>query len=488
VTWEQFAQACPQEDVVFGMGGRRCAAGGLVALLGMVCAVPAYAGPVRVVEAERMDSAAGVVVHARAAAGGRALELRPTHSARTRIDSPAVGEVVLRARAAGCGSSRSLAVSVDGIARGSVTPRRRWRDLRVKLALAPGSHKIEVAFTGPKRKRCRVLIDRLRLNAPKPAPAPAPVLVRQEAPVEPVRRVPLGAAVQHGYIFKDASFDAAFRREFASLTPENEMKMSVLQPQRDKWNFRPADDLVAYARKHGKAVRGHALVFGAANPPWADRLLLAADAEKALRDHIFKVVGRYEEDVREWDVVNEALDEHGQYRANGWMNTLGPRYVELAFRFAREADPTAKLIYNEYEADLAGTKRDATAHLVRTLKQKGLIDGVGLQMHRSLADAPTREQLEDTLRLYESMGLEVQITEMDVLAGGDTSLIDRLTLQAGAFRRAAEACAAVVACTRFTVWGVSDKYSWLGADQLPVLLDSSFAAKPALGAVREVLG
>jgi endo-1,4-beta-xylanase len=266
------------------------------------------------------------------------------------------------------------------------------------------------------------------------------------------------------------------------------MKMSVLQPQRDKWNFRPADDLVAYARKHGKAVRGHALVFGDADPPWTERLLLATEAEKALREHITTVVNRYKHHVREWDVVNEALDERGQYRSNGWLSTLGPRYVELAFRFAREADPTAKLIYNEFDADVAGVKRDATAKLVRTLKAKGLVDGVGLQMHRSLADAPSREKLEETLRLYEAMGLDVQITEMDVIAGGDTSLIDRLNIQAGAFRRAAEACAAVAACSRFTVWGVSDKYSWLGAKELPLLFDANFAAKPALGAVREVLG
>ncbi len=122
------------------MGGRRCAAGGLAALLGMVFAAPASAGPVRVVEAEKMDSASGVVVHAPAAVGKRALELRPTHSARTNVDSAAVGEVVLRARAAGCGSSRSLSVSVDGGVPRKVTPRRRWREQRLKLALSSYHH------------------------------------------------------------------------------------------------------------------------------------------------------------------------------------------------------------------------------------------------------------------------------------------------------------------------------------------------------------
>jgi endo-1,4-beta-xylanase len=468
------------------MGGRPRAAGGLAALLGIVCAVPAYAGPVRVVEAEQMDSATGVVVQAAQAAGGRALELRPSHSARTQVDSAAVGAVVVRARATGCGKARSLSVRVDGGEAKAVTPRRRWREQRVAVPLAAGSHRIEVAFDGANRTRCRVLVDRLRLAAPRRREAPP--LIRQADAVQPARHVPLGAAVQHDYLFKDAAFEAAYRREFVSLTPENEMKMTWVQPERGEWNFFAADTLVEYAEKNGKAVRGHALVFGTATPSWVSRLLLADEGEKALREHILTVVGRYKRSVREWDVVNEALDEHGRYRSNPWLQLLGPRYVELAFRFAREADPTAKLIYNEYEADVAGVKRDATTNLVRGLKAKGLIDGVGLQMHRSLADAPSRAALEETLRLYESMGLEVQITEMDVLAGGDTSAVDRLNIQATAYRRAAEACAAVAACSRFTVWGVSDKYSWLGANELPLLLDGNFAAKPALGAVRSVLG
>lgn len=473
-----------------GMGGRRRAAGGLAALLGVLVTAPAYAGPVRVVEAERMDSAAGVIVYARNAVGNRAMALRPSHSARTRVHSAAVGQVVLRVRASGCGETRWIAVQVDGGTPRRVRPPLRWREKRVKLSLAPGSHRIEVTFSGPKRKGCRALVDRLRLPAPKKKKnkAEAPVLVRKPAAPAPIRHVPLGAAVQHSYIFGDSTFDAALRREFVSLTPENEMKMHVLQPQRGEWNFKPADDIVAHARRHGMAVRGHALIFGDADPLWVDRLLLADEAEKAMREHISAVIGRYKHHVREWDVVNEALDEHGSHRANAWLRTLGPKYVEMAFRMAREADPKAKLIYNEYMADTAGVKRDATVALVRGLKEQGLVDGVGLQMHRSLADAPTREQVEETLRIYEAMGVEVQITEMDVVAGGETSLVDRLNIQAEAYRRVAEACAAVLACTRFTVWGVTDKYSWRGADQLPLLLDANFAAKPALGAVRSVFG
>lgn len=472
------------------MGGRTSAVGGLTALLLMASVTPAVAGAaVRVVEAEKMRSAAGVVVKASQAAGGRALELRPDGSATAHVTSPAVGAVVLRARARGCGKAKRLTVRVDGGVPHAVVPKVRWREQRVELALPAGPHRIAVSFAGSRSRRCRAQVDRLRLPAPRrkkrAAVAPAPAV----APTAPAgRHVPLGASLQHQYLVKDPAFETAFRREFVSFTPENEMKMSWMQPEKGEWNFEAADELVRYAGRHGKAVRGHALVFGSATPPWVKRILFANEAEEELRRHIYTVVGRYKHHVREWDVVNEALDIHGRYRYNPWYEKLGGRYVELAFRFAREADPGAKLFYNEFEADTAGLKRDATVNLVRGLKEKGLIDGVGIQMHRTLADAPTREQVEETLRIYEAMGLQVQITEMDVLAKGDTSLVDRLIIQADAYRRAATACAAVSACTRFTVWGVTDKYSWMGADQMPLLLDGNYAAKPALGAVREVLG
>lgn len=449
-------------------------------------AAPASGAPVRVVQGEGMQVRAGAVVRDAQAAGGRAVALRPAGVASATFVSDAFGAVVLRVRASRCERARSLSVSVDGGARHAIVPRAGWHEQRVRLALPAGRHAVEVAYTGPRRSRCRALVDRLRLPAPRPA---KPAVEAPPAPAAtPLRRpVPLGASVQARH-FDDPGYEAAFRREFASMTPENEMKMEIIQPQPGVFNFGPADELVTRARQAGKAVRGHALVFGTQTPPWVGRLLLPSDAEAALRDHITTVMEHFDEDVREWDVVNEALGPDGSYRSNPWFDKLGPRYVELAFRIAREVDPKATLVYNEFAADVSGIKRDATANLVRGLKEKGLVDAVGLQMHHSLATAPTREALESTMRMYEQMGVQVQVTEMDVIAGGPGALSDRLNIQADAYRRAAETCAAVRACTRFTVWGVSDAYSWMGVDELPLLLDASNQPKPALAAVRDVLG
>jgi GH35 family endo-1,4-beta-xylanase len=115
------------------------------------------------------------------------------------------------------------------------------------------------------------------------------------------------------------------------------------------------------------------------------------------------------------------------------------------------------------------------------------LDGVGLQAHTHIAGYTDEPTLVSTMRRFQTMGLEVQITEMDV---GTTSLLDvaragRLQRQALAYSAAARACNAVVACTRFTTWGFTDRVSWLGANALGLLFDGAYHPKPSFAAVRK---
>jgi endo-1,4-beta-xylanase len=466
------------------VAGKLGAAVGAAALF-MMCGT-ARADPARVLEAEAMKASGGAVVRAASAAGGKVLVLRPRGRAVGSVATPAVTSVFVRARRSRCGGRVAFHVSVAGRSR-TLRPGGRWHEHRLALTLPAGTHAARVSFKRARVRACRVLLDRITFTAaPAPAPAPPP-----PAAPEPLRRVPLGASVIEEKLRTDLLYEAALRREFASLTPENEMKMEWLQPERGRWNFEAADRLVAYAQAHGKEVRGHALVFGKQTPPWVGRLLLPDDAAKALKEHITTVMHRYRGRVSTWDVVNEALADDGAYRPNAWHDKLGDRYVDLAFQYARAADPAAHLVYNEFDAEIGNAKRTAVMGLVRRLKAAGLIDGVGLQLHTDATKAPSHAQLLETMRLYEAMGVGVEITEMDVLSKGDgkpDTLAARLTRQADVYAVAATACAEVPACSRLTVWGVSDRYSWMGIDQLPLLLDAEFRPKPALAAVRQVIG
>src|SRR5207248_1911543 len=82
------------------------------------------------------------------------------------------------------------------------------------------------------------------------------------------------------------------------------------------------------------AGRGHNLAWWSANPTWLTTLPYSRDQLIAiLHDHITTVVGRYKGKVAQWDVVNEPLSR------GFWSDNIGPEYIDMAFRWAHEADP-----------------------------------------------------------------------------------------------------------------------------------------------------
>jgi endo-1,4-beta-xylanase len=466
--------------------GRGAVIATLVVAATSASASTARAGDVqRVIEGESLRGVGAVVVRDARAAGGRALLIAPGGTASRAVETGAVRTVVVRGRRRGCG--RRLQLSVDGATPVTIRLAARLRDRRARVSLAPGRHVLRISSPGRRRpRRCGVAVDRLRLRAPAApiAPAPAPVA----AP--PTARVPLGTSAQLQHIREDPAYTGALLGGFTSLSPENELKMEWTHPQKDVWDFAAADALVDFAGAHGLALRGHTLIFGAQTPPWVGRELFPSAIEAALVEQVRTVMARYKYRIRVWDVVNEALDDGGYYHSNPFSMAMGTRYVDRAFEVARETDPTARLYYNEINAEAPGRKRDAVVALVDRLRQKHLIDGVGLQLHAAVGHAPTKAMLVETMRIYEAMGLEVQITEMDVDVVSDQTerpLEDRLAEQTAIYRDAAQACNEVPACKRFTVWGVTDRYSWLGADRRPLLLDADYQPKPALDAVRQGL-
>ena len=340
--------------------------------------------------------------------------------------------------------------------------------------------------------------------------------------------MPVGSAVRLDALSSSERYRSTFLREFDSLTPENELKMVAVQPRRGQFDFEAADELVRFARRNGKEVRGHTLIWGQALPLWlvdhgtADKLGLrlppialpplpdplgtlleplgrALDDTMTLltgwtrdelmavmKDHIRRVMRHFAGDVTEWDVVNEPIAADGTLAPTVWRRFIGPDYVAQALRAARTADPRAKLFINDYAVESPGRKLDGLLALVRDLKGRGVpLDGVGLQAHFHIAQSPDEATLVETLRAFERLGLEVQFTEMDVGA----SLLgipraDRMARQAATYGAAARACNAVAACTRFTTWGFTDAVTWLPAAESGLLFDRSYRPKAAYAAVR----
>jgi endo-1,4-beta-xylanase len=123
--------------------------------------------------------------------------------------------------------------------------------------------------------------------------------------------------------------------------------------------------------------------------------------------------------------------------------------------------------------------------LAADLKARGVpLDAIGLQNHTDVAGFPDRARLAHTMRRFEALGLEVEITEMDVgTRVGAGSVEQRLAAQARAYRETAAACAQVAACRRITVWGLSDRDSWLGPGEMALPFDGALQPKPAWAAL-----
>jgi endo-1,4-beta-xylanase len=313
------------------------------------------------------------------------------------------------------------------------------------------------------------------------ATIPLPADLARRAPAADAYLKPLGAALSVDAAREDATYVERLVTTFTSVTPENAMKWEVVEPRDSDFEFSGADAVVDAARRSGKRVRGHPLVWDQQLPPWVGR---SEDAERILRRHVSTLVERYRGRVAVWDVVNEPLEDDGSLTPTPFTKAMGERFIDTAFEAAHRADPRAKLFLNELAAEREGAKLDALVALAKRLRRRGVpIDGVGLQNHTTAADPPTRAQLAAAFARFAELGLEVEITEMDVVMGPAADP----EAQAAAYGAAAEACAAAANCTGLTVWGVTDRWSWLGADKRPLPFDDDGNPKPAAAALRRAL-
>ncbi len=348
----------------------------------------------------------------------------------------------------------------------------------------------------------------------------------------------------HDYIYpmrKDPKELEIIAREFDCVTPENLMKWQYVHPRPGFYNFDQSDEFMDFADAHGLDVVGHVLVWHSQVPDWVfqgeEGNPVSRDVLiERMRDHIHTVVGRYKGRIRYWDVVNEAVDtrmeeddslppdEDGNpqkkciafYRKSPWLEIIGPDYIELAFRFAREADPDASLLYNDYSmTDLEKTR--FVADMVRNLKVQSVpVDGVGMQGHWHL-EYPARDELQDAIDILASAGVSVSITELDIGvlprfendAGADINNLGTYRSELNPYtngvpqqveQKQIEKYRMIMEVLlenrehvdRVTFWGVSDLYSWKndfpirGRTDYPLLFDRQMQPKAAVDMLKKL--
>jgi endo-1,4-beta-xylanase len=330
--------------------------------------------------------------------------------------------------------------------------------------------------------------------------AAAPAAATQRASGQTLRalagsRPRIGTAVDTDALAADATYRAKVGTEFNTVTPENVMKWQLVEPVRGQLDFAAADRLVAFARAHGQLVRGHTLVWHNQLPTWltdgvADGSIGPAELRQILRQHIFAEAGHFRGKIWQWDVVNEAFNEDGTLRDTLWLQQLGPGYIADAFRWAHQADPHALLLYNDFNIEGINPKSDATFALVQQLRRQGVpIHGVGVQGHFGVQFGFPGDVRENLAR-FGALGLVTAVTEADVRMPLPVDNI-KVQAQAQGYSVLLQACLLVRGCLSLTVWGFTDKYSWVpgvfAGEGAATLFTEDFTAKPAYDELRTIL-
>lgn len=308
-----------------------------------------------------------------------------------------------------------------------------------------------------------------------------------------------GTAIEPQTVEADPAFAALVLAQCDLITAENALKWNALRPDRDTYDFGPADRVAAFARRARAPMHGHTLVWHEAIPDWAIHELKVGDPRALLVDHITTVVRRYAGRVVSWDVINEPV-ERNDHRADGlrkspWFEALGPDYLEIALHAAHAADPNARLAIADYGLEYDDIswmveKRGTMLELLRHLKGRGVpLHALALQGHL-LGDHPPAfgAGFARFLREVASLGLAIYVTELDVNdqhTPGDVGQRDRAVadIYSGFLRTVLAEPATQIVVT----WGLSDRYTSKtdffprpdGAAVRPLPFDVKFQPKPA---------
>ncbi|WP_226526969.1 endo-1,4-beta-xylanase [Metabacillus niabensis] len=334
----------------------------------------------------------------------------------------------------------------------------------------------------------------------------------------------IGAAVEPYQL--EGMNGEVLKRHYTSIVAENVMKPINIQPEEGKFNFKEADKIVKFAKENNMDLRFHTLIWHSQVPEWffldkdGNSMIEETDPKqreknkklllKRVEKHVKTIVKRYKNDVDAWDVVNEVIDEYASndkgLRESPWYQITGTDYIKVAFETARKyGGKDAKLYINDYNTEVQ-PKRDLLYNLVKDLLEQGVpIDGVGHQAHIQIG-WPSIQEIEDSIRLFSSLGLDNQITELDVSLYGwpprpayptyediPESEFERQAVRYNALFELYERLGSNI--SNVTFWGIADNHTWLNdrAEQYndgvgvdaPFVFDTEYQVKPAYDVIMD---
>lgn len=288
----------------------------------------------------------------------------------------------------------------------------------------------------------------------------------------------------------------------ADNTPNWYFTDGGLRPSETTYNFKQMDEVVGYAETHGMAIEAHHLLWG--EDKWLPDWLKNGNYSKEqlvgiVHDHIATVAGRYKGKIKQWSVVNEAFTrgQHANGLSDWWGDHTGggTAYIDQAFISARQADPHAKLILNDFNNEHFNPVSDAMYAYIKDAKARGIpIDGIGMQMHIDGTHTPDKVEVIANMQRFAALGIGVYVTEFDVnmsAVPADDATKDRIA--GNIYYNMMRACIESKVCDSFALLGITDKETWynyMGSSTVgarPLMFDGSYKAKQAYYSFREAL-
>ena len=316
--------------------------------------------------------------------------------------------------------------------------------------------------------------------------------------------------ILNGTTVNNAAMKTIVLREFNSITPENELKpdATIVASGSTDDNVKVqlnngAKAILQFCQDNKIPMRGHTLVWHSQTPTWFFKtgftdngsVVSAAVMDKRMESYIKNMFALIKSsypnlNLYAYDVVNEAASESGGPRAAGsgngqsmWVQVYKDNsFIEKAFTFARKYAPaTTKLFYNDYN-EYIQAKRDYIANsIVKPLKQKGLLDGMGMQSHldvRTGTPYPSAADYGAAITIYKNLGVEIHVSELDATVenGNESYFTAQATYYKDIMNQILTKGGSAV--TAVVVWGIQDNQSWRSSRK-PLLFNASGAKKAA---------
>jgi GH35 family endo-1,4-beta-xylanase len=266
--------------------------------------------------------------------------------------------------------------------------------------------------------------------------------------------------------------------EWANVEPK--IGEHIFTPQKDNGHTN-SELFVDFASSKGMTIMGGSLIYRANYPDWLNSGKFSRDQLIGfVTNHIRTTMEHFKGRISIWTVVNE-FHPASWGRKDVLRDVIGDELLDLSFQTARETDPSAILIYNDNSNDAPSDDYNRgnipnTMRIINRLRDKNLIDGLGVQMHLDGTKPPSKQAVIDTLRGYR---IPIYVTEFDVnmkdVRGTDAQ---KNTIQAKIYQDMIEAAVESGVVKAFNLYGVGDQYSWLERQSNSGLAEYSPNAHP----------